>query len=239
MATVTAVYTSGDMNYSSSTSAPVTITISDFSLMPSTTSISISAGQSGTATIALTPVGTFSGMATFSCQVPISMREAGCSVSPNSVAGSGTTTLTVTTAGRHTFRGLAIPPGWMGPFLSAPPTVPLLVFLLILVLLAGWLRSGRAVPLCRTEAGDTRNRKAAGFGNNSRLRPASIQLARWKLAFGLLFLAVVAATFSACAAGGASFLVDDPGTAPGNYVVTVTATSGATTHTLPVTVTVQ
>jgi pro-kumamolisin-like protein/Big-like domain-containing protein len=65
---------------------------------------------------------------------------------------------------------------------------------------------------------------------------------RLKLAFGLLFLALMVTAFVACGGGGGSSTsssTHNPGTPAGNYTITVTATSATLSHTAKVPVTVQ
>jgi len=68
----------------------------DFSVSSSTSSLSVYAGQSGTATITVTPVNNFSGPLSFSCSGPTGTS---CSFNPSSVTpdgGPATTTATIT-----------------------------------------------------------------------------------------------------------------------------------------------
>ena len=100
-ASVTAQY-SGDSNYATSTSAATTVTVSsaaDFNLSaPNPASFTVSPGQSGASTIAVSPLNAFSGTVSFSCVVaPVVSLGPGCSLSPTSAAANGSTTLTVTT----------------------------------------------------------------------------------------------------------------------------------------------
>jgi ABC-type oligopeptide transport system substrate-binding subunit len=64
---------------------------------------------------------------------------------------------------------------------------------------------------------------------------------RLKLAFGSLFLALLAAALVACGGGGGSSttVVTSSGTPTGNYTATVKATSGTLSQTLNVPVDVQ
>jgi subtilase family serine protease len=67
----------------------------DFGVSSNPTSLTVSPGSSGTATITVTPVGAFAGAVTFSCALSSSITNTTCSV-PGTVNGSGTVTLTVT-----------------------------------------------------------------------------------------------------------------------------------------------
>jgi subtilase family serine protease len=62
---------------------------------------------------------------------------------------------------------------------------------------------------------------------------------RAKLAFGCLVFALLAAALVACGGKTSSPLPSSPGTPPGSYAATVTATSGTLTHSLTIPVTVQ
>lgn len=95
--TITANYP-GDTNYVASSSGPTAISIQpDFSIQPSTTAVAIqNPGNSGSMTVSMTDLDGFSGAVTFSCSgLP---SEAKCLFAPASLAASGSTSLTVTTA---------------------------------------------------------------------------------------------------------------------------------------------
>jgi hypothetical protein len=97
---ITAQYV-GDSNYVGSTAPPIIINVGvDFSLADSSTAMNISSpGQSGTLSLTITGQADYKGTVTFtsaSCAgLPLG---ASCSFTPAAVTGSGTTTLTVTTA---------------------------------------------------------------------------------------------------------------------------------------------
>jgi hypothetical protein len=91
----------GDDNYLSVGSATTTINVaatSTYSLSASNTSLTIAQGQSGTATISLTPVGGFSAPVQFSCSgLP---QYATCTFAPPSITPGGSaakTTMTIAT----------------------------------------------------------------------------------------------------------------------------------------------
>ena len=86
----------GDGNYSASTSATASVTLSDFQLTLIPQTLTITRGQNGQVGIIASPVGGFSGTLNFGCTPPAGY-EMGCSFSPASLVGSGTTTLTITT----------------------------------------------------------------------------------------------------------------------------------------------
>jgi hypothetical protein len=100
---ITAVY-QGDANFNGATSAALAqiVTAPVFSLMSSTTSLSLKAGQTGKATISMIPVGGFTGGVLFTCSgLPAESR---CVFSPSMLTSNGsntttTSTLTITTNG--------------------------------------------------------------------------------------------------------------------------------------------
>jgi hypothetical protein len=103
--TITATY-SGDANYASVTSAGATIQVgaagtNDFTLS-APTMLAATRGTAATATLTVTGQGTYAGTIIFtgaSCTgLP---SETSCSFNPPSVTGSGTTTISVTTARPH------------------------------------------------------------------------------------------------------------------------------------------
>jgi hypothetical protein len=91
---LTAQY-SGDTNYVGSTSPPISITVSDFSLSANPTSINIPApGQSGNTMVTITPSGGFAGTVAISCSgTPVG---ATCTPTPASVSLKGSTAATAT-----------------------------------------------------------------------------------------------------------------------------------------------
>ena len=96
---MTAVY-SGDANNTGSTSAVLTQTVNaaGFTLTFNPTSKTITAGQSGTFTLTVTPQGSFTSPISFSCSGLPAL--AGCAFSPASVTPNSrtvTSTLTITT----------------------------------------------------------------------------------------------------------------------------------------------
>ena len=99
---ITAQY-GGDSNFAASTSTAVTVTVQapvppSFTLGASPASLSITAGQSGTTTLSVTPAGGFAQPVTFTCSgLP---SEATCTFAPATVtpgASAVTTTLTIAT----------------------------------------------------------------------------------------------------------------------------------------------
>ncbi|HUY14398.1 MAG TPA: Ig-like domain repeat protein [Terriglobia bacterium] len=133
-ANITASY-SGDSNYLKSASTPVTVTVvPGFNLSASPTNLTITApGQSATSSLTVTPGGGFTGVVSFSCLVPVTMKESHCSLSPSSLTKSGNTTLTVSTTAAS---------GGVGLFGNGPGTWNW-VLLSVAVILFGWLLLGR------------------------------------------------------------------------------------------------
>ena len=118
-ATITAQYVA-DLNYSASTSSPLTITVSsgtpDFSLLANPSSFAISApGQPGSTVIGLSAINNFTGTVSFTCAVPSAMTGASCSLVPVSTTPGNSTTLTVNTAAPSTVIGPFNSPRWLVP----------------------------------------------------------------------------------------------------------------------------
>jgi Bacterial Ig-like domain (group 3)/FG-GAP-like repeat len=93
---ITAVY-SGDANFATSTSTAFTQTIQGITLTNTAVTGTVSPGQSASYTLTVTSEGGLNESTSFACTgVP---KGAACSVSPQTVTGSGSTTLTITTTG--------------------------------------------------------------------------------------------------------------------------------------------
>lgn len=114
--TLQAIAVNNDFVNSAVGSATYTITTApDYQISVSPTSLTIAAGQAGTATFTVTPVNGFDSQVSFACgALP---AEASCSFSPSSVTPNGnpvTTSLTVSTtaasAAMHTPRPFSLPP---------------------------------------------------------------------------------------------------------------------------------
>ncbi len=119
---ITAQY-AGDTNYLTFTSAAGTVTVGDYSLSASPSTLNISApGQSGSTTISVTPQNGFTGAVSLSCAN--SSPGMACTISPASVdiAGSSpvTATLTITTTAPVNTSMLPAP----GPGADASPLAP-------------------------------------------------------------------------------------------------------------------
>jgi hypothetical protein len=93
----------------------VSLAVQDFGLPATAPTVTITRGQSGTASISVSSAyGGFAGTVSFTCSVPSTMSEASCSASSVQVPASSAanSTLTVTTAGPHQVASIA-KPGWM------------------------------------------------------------------------------------------------------------------------------
>jgi hypothetical protein len=89
---ITAAY-SGDENFTASTASADILTVSapDYSISASPTALTIRRGQTGAATLTLTPVGGYTGAVTFACSgLP---QFATCTFSPASVQVDGSNTV--------------------------------------------------------------------------------------------------------------------------------------------------
>jgi hypothetical protein len=135
-ANVTAQYTTGDNNYSSSaTTAGLAITISggtpDFSLTAHPPSFTItSPGASGSTAISASALNNFSGTITLSCSLPSTMSYSGCSLTPTSftLPNGGPATLTVSTTAASSALRRFNPPWWMMPSAGLLLACTLLLF---------------------------------------------------------------------------------------------------------------
>ena len=191
---ITAQY-SGDPNYAGSTSAPITVNVqADFDFSASSPSVNVTRGGIGTLTFTIAGHPGYNGTSTFSgtscTHLP---RESTCSFNPTSVAGSGSTTLTIRTTAPRSAR--------LEPF--------------------DWWATGSGGILAGVFL----------LGSTSKRR--------WSKLLTLVVLGTLA-TIVACGGGGSSGGGSgDPGTPLGSYNVTVTATAGALTHSVNVTLNVQ
>ncbi len=175
---LTAAY-GGDTTFAASTSAAISVTVTsappsppDFTLGISPTSLSITPGQSGTATVSVTPVNGFNQAVAFACSgLP---AEAACTFSPATVTPSGTaastTTMTVTTTAASTAGdirwpiaggGIALGMGLLF-FRRRKPWPPLVCMALVLCL-------GGIVLGC----GGGSNSSAGGGGSGSTTAPGT------------------------------------------------------------------
>jgi photosystem II stability/assembly factor-like uncharacterized protein len=217
----------------------------DFAVVPQTQSLTISAGQAASAVISIVTQNNFSGGVSFSCSgLP---AGATCSFSPNmltNVAGGATTTMTISTLQASTAQPTGPtaqsswrPAGHMHPFWGALP-----VFAVF-----GWIRGER-----RRRKGWLRVLFDVGGADSDQDWRAQLvghqrrgTFRRKPRVCGLIIGMVLLGMLSAC--GGVSkksTLITtntptEPGTATGNYNVTIIATSGSVQKTATITLTVQ
>jgi hypothetical protein len=213
--TISAVY-AGDTLYSTSTSTNFVVTVTapptpDFSLALSPASSTVVHGSPATTTLTLTPIGGFSAAATVTCTG--APANSSCSVSPISITPSGASSAATTVTLATSVTSASLNLNRHGIYYAALP-----IGLLASLALFGLPRKRRSlsgIPL-------TSHR-------------------RWPLA--LLAFAAGACLLAATGCGGkGSSTPTGPTTvttAPGTYNLTITATSGTTTHNTPWTVTVQ
>jgi hypothetical protein len=200
--TITAAY-AGDINYASSTSTPVIITVvggppPDYSVNIPNGSATIPAGQTATYNISVTPQGGFAGTIGFACSgLP---AASSCAFNPATLTPNGSaasTTLTIST----TARSVASARPLNGTTLAALASFGFLG----IVFLGGASRRKRSVrAIC-----------------------------------SLLMLAMTVLAIASCGGGSPPPPPPITGTPAGTFSVTVSATSGATTHTSVITLVVQ
>jgi hypothetical protein len=68
----------------------------DFQMASASSSLTLTAGSSGTRTITMTPVNGFSGDVTLTCDVSSTLTGVTCSLNPTSISAGGSSTLTIT-----------------------------------------------------------------------------------------------------------------------------------------------
>jgi len=96
---VTAVFAGGTV-YGPSTSAAQSVTITDYSVTFGPQSLSVSQGNSATATLTVTGLSGFTGTVTLSCTPPAATLTT-CSVSPATLTAGGTAILSIATTAPH------------------------------------------------------------------------------------------------------------------------------------------
>ena len=94
--TVYAVY-SGDGNFSAVTSNTITLGLTDYTVAFTPATLSLTAGQSGSVTVAVGVLGSYGGTVSLSCTPPTNTLIT-CAFSPSTITGAGVSTLTVTTS---------------------------------------------------------------------------------------------------------------------------------------------
>ena len=91
--TLYAVYL-GDSTFQTSTSASVGIGLTDYSVSFTPATLSLTAGQTGSVGIVVTPSGAYTGVVAMNC-VPPANAQISCSISPQSLSNGGTAVLTI------------------------------------------------------------------------------------------------------------------------------------------------
>jgi len=96
----------GNLVYLASSSAPVSVTVADFSIAANPTSVTVAAGGSATSTLTVSAANGFAGTIDLACAPSNAGAEIGCSIQPPTVTlGGGTTTqtalLTIGTTAPH------------------------------------------------------------------------------------------------------------------------------------------
>jgi hypothetical protein len=97
---VYAIY-SGDANFSTATASTLALTLSDFNLTNVPQTLTLKAGQTGKVVMLVGMVGGFNGTVTFGCTPPTN-TETTCSFNPVTLAGGGSTTMTIATTAATT-----------------------------------------------------------------------------------------------------------------------------------------
>ncbi len=81
----------------------------DFEVSTAVSSVTVSAGSPATDAVTVAAENGFSGAVSLTCTMPAGLSNATCTVTPNTIAGSGTATLTVT---KSASAALHAPPAW-------------------------------------------------------------------------------------------------------------------------------
>ena len=202
-------YENGNYAYATG-QASVTVTApSGFMINGAAVTLLPGATTGNTSTIYVTPANGFAGNVTLTASITSSPANAQ-DLPTLSFGSTSQVDITGSNAGTATLTIFTTAPGGC---LDAYQT-PRAVF---------WYTGGGAILAC-----------LMFFGMSARQR-------RWRAAFGMLALLVsLMGGWLACGGGSSSTCnVINPGTTPGNYTITVTGTSGATTAAGPVTLTVQ
>lgn len=157
---ITAAF-AGSLNNLTSTSGATSVNVQDFALPSAPPSVSVSAGQSQTATFSVSPVSGFSGTVSFTCALPAYMTEASCSATPVQITGtsSATSTLTLQTTAPHqlvsssrrrngnTISGLAVFAfAWFGVPLCKRRRTAILSLLVLTLLIGAMVGCGGSSP---------------------------------------------------------------------------------------------
>ncbi len=107
-------------DYASATKT-VSLTVQDFSLPAAPAAVTVTAGQTATASLIVSSMSGFAGTVVFTCSVPASMSEASCSATSAQITASSgaSSTLTVNTTAAHTVASSARPGRWMASRIGA------------------------------------------------------------------------------------------------------------------------
>ncbi len=198
------------LNLATAWSALSSTNSEDFRLGATPSRLTIHAGSSGTASVSVTPINNFAGSVSFTCRLSSSLAGTTCSVNPTSVSSGGSTTVTITTTSSAS--NFPAPPhiNRFGGWLLA--ILALACFLLMA--LSGWQRR-EARPLLWTA------------------------FAR-QVALGVMLAALWAASLS-CGGGSSpsSGGTPTPTATPETGVVIVQGSGPSTSHSVPISVTVD
>jgi subtilase family serine protease len=179
----------------------------DFQLSASPTAVTISGTSSTSTKLTVAALNSFSGTVALTCSVPAAIT---CSISPASIAGSGTSTVTISVVSAA-IRPEGSQSHWS--LLIDPANVSNVRLLMVSVSLC--LLALMVLGLLRTEA---------------RLR--------LRLSFGVCAL-LIGSVFAGCGGGGSSSSKTVTTPAPASYTAQITAQSGSITHTTDIAVTVN
>jgi len=191
----------------------------------SSTSATVTAGQTATYILAFNGTPGVNGTLALSCSG--APQLATCTIAPTSLTLNGGATATATVTVTTTARGMGVPRGLRRPP-TGPRGVPLLVWSLVLAELfaMAWVASKRA----RANTG------ADALANRSAVLP-------FGFASALLFVAFLASVAMPSCGGGGVTPPPAAGTAAGTYNLSVTATftsgTATVTHNIPLTLTVN
>jgi subtilase family serine protease len=182
----------------------------DFQLSISPASLTVTRGGSGNATLSVSAVNGFTGAINLTCSVPSTLTGTTCSVSPGSIAGGGTASLTVMAATQSA--SLLFPVG-SGPW-------------------GGWWQIGLGLIVALLLPGLLSRRIARP------LHPAAVPRTKWAVLLGLTLVCLVAASVS-CGGGSSSGNANTSPPVAHTATVTVQAVSGSLTHSVKISVTVN
>ena len=181
----------------------------DFAFSSNPATVSVAAGASTSATLTVVPNNGFTGTVTVACSVASALSGVTCSVSPSTIASTGTTSLTVSASTGAGLHGLMrfFGPGW-------PQALLLLAFSLIF----GEVGLAAVKPRWALPKATTVPRLA------------------W---LAILMACLVAASVSCGGGGSSSTTTTTTTTTSETGNVSITATSGSLTHTVQVGVSVD